>query len=145
MRALNEEMLRAQRSGSPCSVAIVDLDFFKRINDRHGHPVGDEVLRSFAICVAANIRAVDKLGRYGGEEFLLVLPGAPQDEALQVVDRIRRIVDEMNWDALGEGVAVTMSAGVAQVRRDEAPDEILSRADLALYRAKNAGRNRVCS
>ncbi|PAY03837.1 GGDEF domain-containing protein [Bradyrhizobium sp. UFLA03-84] len=143
MRALSEEILRAQRGGTPCSVAIIDLDFFKRINDRYGHPVGDEVLRSFAISVAANIRMVDKLGRYGGEEFLLVLPGAPRDDAIHAVDRIRQIIGEMNWDAIGDRLKVNMSAGVSEVRRNEAPDEVLARADLALYRAKNAGRNRV--
>ncbi|WP_246774963.1 GGDEF domain-containing protein [Bradyrhizobium diazoefficiens] len=143
MRALNEEISRASRSGTPCSVAIIDLDFFKRINDGYGHPIGDEVLRSFAISVAANIRTVDKLGRYGGEEFLLILPDAPQDHAVKVVDRIREIIGETNWDAIGGGLKVTMSAGVSQLRSDEAPDDVLARADMALYRAKDAGRNRV--
>jgi diguanylate cyclase len=143
MRALNEEVARAQRNGMSCSVAIIDLDLFKRINDGYGHPVGDEVLRSFAVSVVANIRDVDRLGRYGGEEFLVILPGLPGDQAVDVVDRIRQIVRGMNWGAIGDGLAVTMSAGVAQLRADEAPDDVLARADVALYRAKDAGRDRV--
>ena len=74
MRMLDEEIARAGRSGSPCSIALIDLDWFKRINDAFGHPTGDEVLRTFAITMFANIRSVDRFGRYGGEEFLLVLP-----------------------------------------------------------------------
>lgn len=85
MKALNEEMSRAQRTGTPCSMAIIDLDLFKRINDRYGHPVGDEVLKTFAIAVEANVRAVDKFGRYGGEEFLLVLPGSAENKALVAI------------------------------------------------------------
>ena len=74
MKCLNDEMARAQRSNVPCSVAIIDLDFFKRINDQFGHPAGDEALRTFAMSIFANIRTIDKFGRYGGEEFLLILP-----------------------------------------------------------------------
>ena len=80
MRMLDEEIARAARSGSPCSIALIDLDWFKRINDAYGHPTGDEVLRTFAITMFANIRSVDQFGRYGGEEFLLVLPDTPADE-----------------------------------------------------------------
>ncbi len=145
MQALNDELLRAQRGGAPCSVAIIDLDFFKKINDRFGHPVGDEVLRSFSMTVTANLRGVDKLGRYGGEEFLLVLPDASQHDAAKAVDRLRQIVADVNWEAIAGGLEVTLSAGVSQVRQDEAPEDILSRADLALYRAKNEGRNRVAT
>ncbi|QOZ56064.1 GGDEF domain-containing protein [Bradyrhizobium sp. CCBAU 53338] len=143
MRSVNEELLRAQRKPAPCSVAIIDLDLFKGINDTFGHPVGDEVLRSFAIAVSANIRSVDRLGRYGGEEFLLVLPETPRDQAIAIVDRLRQIVGNLNWDAISNGLKVTMSAGVAQVRQNEAPEDILARSDAALYRSKDAGRNRV--
>jgi diguanylate cyclase (GGDEF)-like protein len=143
MKALNEEILRAQRSGSACSMAIIDLDLFKRVNDSHGHPIGDEVLKMFAIAVGANIRDVDKFGRYGGEEFLLVLPGSTTDQTLIAVDRIRQLVADLNWRAISADLAVTMSAGVSEVRTSEGPDDVLARADAALYRAKNAGRNRV--
>ena len=77
MRVLEEEIARSQRGGQPCSIALIDLDWFKRINDAYGHPTGDEVLRTFAITMFANIRTIDRFGRYGGEEFLLVLPNTP--------------------------------------------------------------------
>jgi diguanylate cyclase (GGDEF)-like protein len=142
MRSLNEEMARAQRVGAPCSVAIIDLDYFKRINDQFGHPVGDEVLRTFAITLAANIRAIDRLGRYGGEEFLLILPDTAKDEALRTLDRLRSIVSELDWTTFS-GMNVTISAGVSEARLQDSADDILGRADVALYRAKDAGRNRV--
>jgi diguanylate cyclase (GGDEF)-like protein len=145
MRALNDEMVRAQRGTEPCSIALIDVDFFKRINDRFGHPTGDEVLRNFAVAVNANIRGVDRLGRYGGEEFLLVLPGSSREHAVAAANRLRDIVADFNWTAISHDLAVTISAGVAQVRPDEAPDEILARVDAALYRAKDNGRNCVVS
>jgi diguanylate cyclase len=142
MRSLNEEMARAQRVGVRCSVAIIDLDYFKRINDQFGHPVGDEVLCTFAITLAANVRAIDRLGRYGGEEFLLILPDTAKDEALRTLDRLRSIVAELDWTTFS-GINVTMSAGVSEVRLQDSADDILGRADVALYRAKDAGRNQV--
>src|SRR6202012_6150910 len=89
MRMLEEETGRAQRAGSPCSIALIDLDWFKRINDADGHPIGDEVLRTFAITVFANIRGIDRFGRYGGEEFLLVLPDTTEESAARMLDRLR--------------------------------------------------------
>jgi diguanylate cyclase len=143
MKILNEEMARAQRTGTPCSVAIIDLDFFKRINDQFGHPVGDEVLRSFAITLFANLRTIDKLGRYGGEEFLMILPGTAGDEAVRTLDRLRSIASEVDWAAISTTVNVTMSAGISEVRQEDSAADILARADAALYNAKDAGRNRV--
>jgi diguanylate cyclase len=143
MRSLNEELARAQRVGIPCAVAIMDLDFFKRINDQFGHPVGDEVLRTFAITLSANVRAIDRLGRYGGEEFLLILPDTPCDQAVRTLDRLRSIVSEVDWTTLSGMMNVTMSAGVSEVRREDSAEDILARADAALYRAKDAGRNQV--
>jgi diguanylate cyclase (GGDEF)-like protein len=143
LKALNEEIQRAQRSHSACSVSIIDLDFFKSINDKFGHPVGDEVLRTFAIAISANIRIIDKLGRYGGEEFLLILPGAAKDAAHHTVDRLRAIIAELDWAAISDGLALTLSAGVCQVRQNDSADDILVRIDKALYRAKDAGRNCV--
>ena len=143
MRALSDEMARAQRSAEPCSIAIIDLDFFKRINDRFGHPTGDEVLRSFTIAVSANIRDIDRLGRYGGEEFLLVMPRASNEQATAAVNRLRGIFAELDWTAISDRLVVTMSTGVTRIRLDEPPDELLARADAALYRAKDAGRNCV--
>jgi diguanylate cyclase (GGDEF)-like protein len=143
MAALADEMARARRSGTPCSVALIDLDHFKRINDQFGHPTGDEALRTFSITAFANIRSIDKLGRYGGEEFLLILPETEPDTATQMLERLRAIVAGSNWTAIASSMAVTISGGITAVREDDSPDTALARADAALYRAKAAGRNRV--
>lgn len=143
MKLLDDEIARAQRNGNPCSVALIDLDWFKHINDTFGHPTGDEVLRTFAITVFANIRAVDKFGRYGGEEFLLILPDSTDAAAERSLDRLRAIVAELDWSAFSPGMTVTISAGVAMLKPGETPDAILARADSALYAAKEGGRNRV--
>jgi diguanylate cyclase (GGDEF)-like protein len=143
MRMLDEELARAARSGSPCSIALIDLDWFKRINDAYGHPTGDEVLRTFAITMFANIRSIDRFGRYGGEEFLLVLPDMTVDGAVRALDRLREIIADLDWSAFSPGMRVTISAGVATLRPDETPDTFLARADSALYSAKAKGRNRI--
>lgn len=145
MRMLGDETVRSQRSASPCSVALIDLDWFKRINDTYGHPTGDEVLRTFAITMFANIRSIDKFGRYGGEEFLLVLPDTPHEMAVQLLDRLREIVATLDWSAFSDGLHVTISAGVATLLPDELPDALLARADAALYAAKAGGRNLIVS
>jgi diguanylate cyclase len=145
MRMLEEEMVRASRSKAPCSIALIDLDWFKRINDAYGHPTGDEVLRTFAITVFANIRTIDRFGRYGGEEFLLVLPDTPGDGAARILNRLRAIIADLDWSAFSPGMRVTISAGVATLKPDEAADSFLARADSALYSAKAQGRNRIAS
>ena len=145
MQTLDEEIARSRRSKTPCAVALIDLDWFKRINDRFGHPVGDEALRAFAITVFANIRSIDKFGRYGGEEFLLVLPETSDGAAMRTVDRLRAIVGALDWSAISQDMNVTMSAGVAMLRTDDTADSILARADQLLYQAKDLGRNRVVS
>ncbi len=145
MRLLEEEIARSARLNTPCSIALIDLDHFKRINDVYGHPTGDEVLRTFAITVFANIRTIDRFGRYGGEEFLLVLPDAAPQSAAQTLDRLRTIIAELDWSAFSPGMRVTMSAGVATLHPDESADTFLARADSALYTAKAQGRNRITS
>jgi diguanylate cyclase (GGDEF)-like protein len=145
MRVLDEEMSRSQRMGSACSIALIDLDFFKRINDAFGHPTGDEVLRTFAITMFANIRTIDRFGRYGGEEFLLILPDTTEQSAARMLDRLRSIVGELDWSAFSPGMQVTISAGVATLRQNENSDTFLARADSALYVSKARGRNRITS
>src|SRR5205823_13990655 len=110
MRMLDDEIARAQRSKTPCSVVLIDLDLFKRINDADGHPTGDEVLRTFAITTFANIRNIDKFGRYGGEEFLLLLPDTSNAAAMRSLERLRAIIAELDWSALSAGMTVTISA-----------------------------------
>src|SRR5467141_84527 len=145
MRMLDDARARAHRKKTPCSIALIDLDWFKLINDAYGHPTGDEVLRTFAITVFANIRQIDKFGRYGGEEFLLVLPETPEGDAVRTLDRLRVIIADLDWSAFSPGMQVTISAGVATLKPDEAPDTFLARADRALYAAKAQGRNRIAS
>jgi diguanylate cyclase len=145
MRMLDDEIARAHRTKMPFSVALIDLDWFKRINDAYGHPTGDEVLRTFAITVFANIRNMDRFGRYGGEEFLLILPETPHDVAARILDRQREIIADLDWSAFSPGMRVTISAGVATLATNEAPDALLARADSALYAAKARGRNRIAS
>ena len=145
MRMLDDEIARAHRSRTPCSIALIDLDWFKRINDAYGHPTGDEVLRTFAITMFANIRNIDKFGRYGGEEFLLVLPDTPDVSAARILDRLRAIIADLDWSAFSSGMRVTISAGVVTLAPNESPDTFLARADSALYAAKARGRNRIAS
>jgi diguanylate cyclase len=145
MRILDEEVSRAQRTKAPCSIALIDLDWFKRINDTYGHPTGDEVLRTFAITVFANIRNFDRFGRFGGEEFMLVLPDTPRDAALRILDRLRAIVADLDWSAFSPGMRVTVSAGIATLQPNDTLDTVLARADGALYEAKAQGRNRIVS
>jgi diguanylate cyclase (GGDEF)-like protein len=143
MRLLDDEIIRSQRNKSPCTVALIDLDWFKRINDVFGHPTGDEVLRTFAITIFANIRSIDKFGRYGGEEFLLVLPDTTPSTATQMLDRLRGIVSALDWSAFSDHLSVTISAGIATVSANDTADAVLARADRALYMAKEQGRNRI--
>ena len=144
VKALNDEIARGHR-GTACAVALIDVDWFKRINDSFGHPVGDEVLRRVAVTMFANIREGDKIGRYGGEEFLLVLPDTANDTAERILDRLRTIVAELDWNEVAIGMTVTISAGLATFAADDSPDSILGRADRALYAAKAGGRNRIVS
>ena len=125
------------------AVALLDLDHFKSVNDRFGHLVGDEVLRAFALTVAGELRSADRLGRYGGEEFLLCLPGVSDTaDALRLVERIRTRVQQRDWSQIAPGLAVTVSIGVAVADSGEGVPELLGRADAALYEAKRDGRNR---
>jgi diguanylate cyclase len=145
MRLLDDEVVRCQQSDVACSVALIDLDLFKQINDKFGHLIGDEVLRTFAISIFANIRGIDKFGRYGGEEFLLVLPDTSHDSATRMLDRLRTIIETLDWSAFSEGLTVTISAGVATLRQSETSESLLARADIALYAAKEHGRNRIAA
>ena len=140
--ALERERNRAERSGQPFCIAMIDLDRFKGVNDTYGHAAGDAVLRAFAAQVHETMRMTDVFGRYGGEEFLLVLVGAAGAEALEAVERIRISVAAHDWRAIVPDAPVTISAGVAGFRKGETIEELLHLADQALYQAKRDGRNR---
>lgn len=139
---LEVEAKRAQRGGA-LSIGLMDIDHFKSINDTYGHAAGDDVLKSFAAAALRALRPTDGLGRWGGEEFLVVLSQTRLQAALAAAERLRRMVEEMAVPALSEGRRITVSIGVAEHRPDEPVERTLERADQALYRAKQAGRNRV--
>ncbi|MDB5920141.1 MAG: hypothetical protein JWR40_4375 [Massilia sp.] len=137
-----EQQRRADSANNVC-VALLDIDFFKTINDRHGHAGGDAVLQGFALEAGATLRSGDTLARWGGEEFLLLMPDTRLDEALAVVGRIAARVKAMRLAAVDPQLVVTFSAGVTASRPLERFDEAISRADAAMYRAKANGRNCV--
>ncbi|MBW8822793.1 MAG: diguanylate cyclase [Xanthomonadales bacterium] len=137
-------LAQAARTRSPLAVLFLDIDHFKRINDQFGHAAGDECLRAVAQLLRSNLRSGDLLGRYGGEEFVVVSPGAPLAVAQQLGERIRAAVESLEVEWEGEWIPVTISVGIAMRRRDEnEPVHLLDRADQALYDAKRRGRNQV--
>lgn len=145
LEVLRAEAARAVRQGHPISVAMVDGDRFKEINDTHGHPAGDAVLREMAQRLRGALRPYDAVGRYGGEEFIVVLPDCGAAAARALGERLREAVCSTPFEA-GKGVlAVTASVGLAtsEPPGQQAPDALVAAADAALYRAKKGGRNRV--
>lgn len=140
---LEQERGRAERTGVPFSVALLDLDRFKEVNDKHGHSAGDEVLRGFADIVRKGMRDSDVFGRYGGEEFLLILNATTTAAASAPLERIRAGMAAHDWGALVPGLSLTASIGVAGFHKGESVTALLHRADMAMYEAKAAGRNRV--
>jgi diguanylate cyclase (GGDEF)-like protein len=143
------EVERARRCSAPVAVLMVDIDHFKRVNDEHGHMVGDEALRAVASTLAAQLRAVDVLGRLGGEEFLVLLPGEDAARAGEVAERLRLAVERTSGPAARLAWPLTISIGQCVLRPDArlaAEDQLgaaMVEADGALYRAKHEGRNRV--
>jgi diguanylate cyclase (GGDEF)-like protein len=131
----------AERNGSPLSVGLIDLDHFKRINDTYGHKAGDIVLQRFAETATGALRESDVLARWGGEEFLVLLPDTPVKKAYQSMARVRAALEQTRL-LTADAAAVTFSAGLAQFRPGESIEHTVERADFALYRAKSEGRNR---
>jgi diguanylate cyclase (GGDEF)-like protein/putative nucleotidyltransferase with HDIG domain len=140
---LREEIWRARREDAPLSCLLVDLDNFKPINDRHGHLVGDELLQQVATAIAAEFRPYDGVARYGGDEFVLVLPGADEQTALEAARRLRNVVAETSSDFGDLGAPVTASVGIARWREPLTAGELLDRADRALLLAKRHGKDGV--
>lgn len=141
---LDQHWRQARHSGEPLSCAMVDIDFFKRINDTYGHPAGDTVLRAVAELLRANRRADDVVCRYGGEEFCLLLPRTTEAEAAAMAERVRRAICDTSIPCGSEAIRLTASVGVAESSRDTRDGEqLVDRADQALLCAKHAGRDRV--
>lgn len=144
IEGLQRELSRAQRDGLSVGVIMVDLDHFKRINDTYGHPIGDSVLRETVQRVQQELRAHDLLGRYGGEEFLVVLPGCSAEETKTIADRLRQCLADKPIDLPSGPLLITGSFGAASSTGGGADvDTLLRLADTSLYRAKHEGRNRV--
>ena len=146
-RHMNEVLVEQERrvdaAGQPTCLALIDLDFFKSVNDRYGHAAGDAVLRAFSTAARSELRAQDVLARWGGEEFLLLLPGTPLAQAILVVERMAERVAAARVAEAGSDMRITFSAGLAQRQHGEPFADTINRADKALYNAKSTGRNRI--
>ncbi len=144
-KRFQEEFSEAIRHDKPLSVSILDIDHFKRINDTYGHNCGDFVLRKIAKEIKNSVRLEDVFGRYGGEEFLIILPFTNKQDALHQAERLRKRIAEMKIPWKGENISVTVSIGIAGIPDDPASseEELLKIADYRLYRAKEKGRNKV--
>jgi diguanylate cyclase len=140
--AFRQEASRCDRRGGRLSIAMVDLDDFKALNDTHGHTVGDRALVHVCTLIRGTLRPTDRIGRLGGEEFLVLLPDTGLDEAAAVMTRVRRQLASCPLRENGEAIAVTFSCGIAQRSAREAFDGLVARADTAMYQAKRAGKNR---
>ncbi|MBN2887552.1 MAG: GGDEF domain-containing protein, partial [Chromatiaceae bacterium] len=133
---------RARHFGTSFAVLLCDVDYFKRINDTFGHQAGDQVLVELAGLLKSTMRQSDQVGRWGGEEFMLILPETSLDAALTLAERLRLLVSQHSFP--GGAASVTISVGVSAYRADDTQESLTERADQALYRAKSEGRNRVC-
>jgi diguanylate cyclase len=141
--ALEREFSRSDRGGSAICIALMDVDYFKRLNDSLGHEAGDTALAHLAKVTRDALRPTDVLARYGGEEFVIILPETDLEEGKRVMARVQRELTRNFFLHKNERVLITFSAGVAERRAEETADLTLKRADMALYEAKHSGRNRV--
>ncbi len=141
---IDQELKRMSRKGRPFSVALIDIDHFKNINDQYGHAVGDVVLQTFARLAQKHLPLADSIARWGGEEFLVLIPERPVIEAVAIIETFRQKVQAHDWEKVSPGLAVRFSAGVTEhLRPTDLIHHTLERADMALYRAKAHGRNQV--
>ncbi|QLC73616.1 PleD family two-component system response regulator [Pseudomonas sp. LPB0260] len=143
LQLLEDARYRAQRDDQPLSFAMLDIDFFKKVNDTYGHPMGDRVIKSLALFLKQRLRKSDHIGRYGGEEFAVVMPGTDAQAARRVLDEIRQRFAEIRYPAQPQDLSCTFSAGIAELNGEQDSKRLSQQADEALYRAKHGGRNRV--
>ena len=142
-QALQREVELARRTQQPLSLLMLDIDHFKRINDSHGHSMGDEVLKALAATLKNQLRNVDMVFRFGGEEFMILLSNTPREAAAMVGERLRQAILELQCLAQGQAIELSASLGCATLLPGESADSLLRRADSALYVAKREGRNRL--
>jgi diguanylate cyclase (GGDEF)-like protein len=143
LQLLEDARLRAKRDDLPLSFAMIDIDFFKKVNDTYGHPMGDRVIKSLALFLKQRLRKTDHIGRYGGEEFAVVMPGTDAVSAGKVLDEIRKRFAEIHYTADPHDLSCTFSCGVAQLSANLSSKTLSEQADEALYVAKHSGRNQV--
>ncbi len=142
---LQREIENSKRYDRPLTIALADIDHFKRVNDSHSHLIGDQVLRRISDILVNRCRKTDVVARYGGEEFLLCFPDTSAEFAEQICSQIRTAVEKTDWSDIGKGIRLTISFGIAEVGNDSRRTTILSDADTRLYQAKHKGRNRIVS
>lgn len=145
---LSSQVATSRAGNQPLSLILADIDHFKAINDRYGHPAGDDVLRWFARILSSNVKGRDTVARYGGEEFAVILPATPLENACKVAAHIKAQLEQQLWQKPGAPntlLRVTASFGVAQLAEGEGTSSLVSRADARLYDAKTGGRNRVAA
>lgn len=144
LRRLEDEVARVQRYGYPLSLALIDMDSFKSVNDKYGHGAGDEVLRNFAANILSIFRHHDMVARYGGEEFAVLLPNTDKNGAQRALEKVKKRTSESSYQFGGKTMAMpTFSAGISLYKPGETPGNLIERADKALYQAKRLGRNRI--
>jgi diguanylate cyclase (GGDEF)-like protein len=137
---LSQVQSHSKRHHTPTSLLIIDVDHFKQVNDTYGHLIGDEVLKAFATLLNTNIRQKDTLIRWGGEEFMIIIPDADRTHTAALAEKLRQTIEQHDFETIGH---ITASFGVTQIDPNESEEAIIKRADTALYRAKENGRNRV--
>lgn len=144
--SLEKETERTRRSGQPTSIALLDLDYFKKVNDSYGHAAGDYVLKTVAQIIAANIRKLDIASRYGGEEFCIIFPSSYLLTAKNVAERVRRCIEKTSINLENQAINITASIGLATFEHSSSSslENFVNSADEQLYRAKEKGRNQVC-
>jgi diguanylate cyclase (GGDEF)-like protein len=144
IKRLEEEFKQAERYGRELSIIMADIDFFKKVNDTYGHQTGDYVLKIVARIMEESVREIDIVGRYGGEEFLLILPETGKGNTKIIAERIRQKIEQQNFSQFLSAFTITISSGVAEyTKKLKLPSELIKQADTALYKAKEEGRNRV--
>ncbi len=143
LQRLEKEIIRAQRYNRPLSIAILDIDNFKKINDKYGHPAGDEVLKQLCRLIEENIRSTDIFARIGGEEFAILMPETSATTAFVMAERLRKTIEETEFLINDATVSLTVSFGVTSYRKTDSSEGFIKRADRALYQAKELGKNRT--
>ncbi len=145
MERAAQEISRAHRNAQSLALVVMDIDFFKNVNDQYGHQAGDMVLAELAPRLRKGLRAQDELGRVGGEEFFFLLPQAERRTATQIAERVRCLIQDEPFRTNGFQILITASLGCSQLRADDTLDDLIGRADRRMYKAKQSGRNRVVS